>query len=249
MGWCYWDHPPVAPIGLYVVLGLLAHIPISSMHKHCGPVWRQAQLIDAIGLSGAAVVENYYVAHALACCQEVSRAPPPAAPAAVSTAARPPPPRGGGGGGRRHTPRAAHTQRPCVPLPTYLRALLSSYQGWFYLLLSSGGGIWCGLLGGSSVRSAVGPHIPALSHTHCAYKACCAPTHTHTHRAQRTRSDHACFLTFARVASTRLNVGWSHFNRRRAWSHFNRAEGHRTHMRCITTHYQNAEGVERGNGR
>jgi hypothetical protein len=28
---------------------------------------RQAQLTDAIGLSGAAVVENYYVAH-LACC-------------------------------------------------------------------------------------------------------------------------------------------------------------------------------------
>jgi hypothetical protein len=30
-------------------------------------VWRQAQLTDAMGLSGAAVVENYYVAH-LACC-------------------------------------------------------------------------------------------------------------------------------------------------------------------------------------
>jgi hypothetical protein len=29
--------------------------------KHCGPVWRQSQLTDAIGLSGAAVVENYYV--------------------------------------------------------------------------------------------------------------------------------------------------------------------------------------------
>jgi hypothetical protein len=26
--------------------------------KHCDPVWRQAQLTDAIGLSGAAVVEN-----------------------------------------------------------------------------------------------------------------------------------------------------------------------------------------------
>jgi hypothetical protein len=35
--------------------------------KHCGSVWRQAQLTDAIGLSGAAVVEKYYVAH-LACC-------------------------------------------------------------------------------------------------------------------------------------------------------------------------------------
>jgi hypothetical protein len=35
--------------------------------KHCDPVWRQAQLTDAIGLSGAAVVGNYYVAH-LACC-------------------------------------------------------------------------------------------------------------------------------------------------------------------------------------
>jgi hypothetical protein len=29
--------------------------------KHCGPVWRQAQHTDAIGLSSAAVVENYYV--------------------------------------------------------------------------------------------------------------------------------------------------------------------------------------------
>jgi hypothetical protein len=27
--------------------------------KHCGPVWRQAQLTDAIWLSSAAVVENY----------------------------------------------------------------------------------------------------------------------------------------------------------------------------------------------
>ena len=35
--------------------------------KHCGPVWRQAQLTDAIRHSSAAVVENYYVAH-LACC-------------------------------------------------------------------------------------------------------------------------------------------------------------------------------------
>jgi hypothetical protein len=35
--------------------------------KHCGPVWRQAQLTDAIRLSSAAVVKNYYVAH-LACC-------------------------------------------------------------------------------------------------------------------------------------------------------------------------------------
>jgi hypothetical protein len=35
--------------------------------KHCGPVWRQAQLTGAIGLSSAAVVEKYYVAH-LACC-------------------------------------------------------------------------------------------------------------------------------------------------------------------------------------
>jgi hypothetical protein len=35
--------------------------------KYCGPVWRQAQLTDAIGLSSAAVVENCYVAH-LACC-------------------------------------------------------------------------------------------------------------------------------------------------------------------------------------
>jgi hypothetical protein len=36
--------------------------------KRRGPVWRQAQLTDAIGLSGAAVVENYYVAAHLACC-------------------------------------------------------------------------------------------------------------------------------------------------------------------------------------
>jgi hypothetical protein len=35
--------------------------------NRCGHVWRQAQLTDAIGLSGAAVVENYYVAH-LDCC-------------------------------------------------------------------------------------------------------------------------------------------------------------------------------------
>jgi hypothetical protein len=35
--------------------------------KHCGHMWRQAQLTDAIRPSSAAVVENYYVAH-LACC-------------------------------------------------------------------------------------------------------------------------------------------------------------------------------------
>jgi hypothetical protein len=40
--------------------------PLSS--KHCGRVWRQAQLTGAIRPSSAAVVENYYVAH-LACCR------------------------------------------------------------------------------------------------------------------------------------------------------------------------------------
>jgi hypothetical protein len=31
LGWCYWDYP-VAPIGLYVVVGLLAHIPTTPPH-------------------------------------------------------------------------------------------------------------------------------------------------------------------------------------------------------------------------
>jgi hypothetical protein len=32
IGWCYWDYP-VAPISLYVVVGLLAHIPKDSVKK------------------------------------------------------------------------------------------------------------------------------------------------------------------------------------------------------------------------
>jgi hypothetical protein len=38
LGWCYWDYP-IVPISLYVVVGLLAHIPIfrcwiAAMHEN-----------------------------------------------------------------------------------------------------------------------------------------------------------------------------------------------------------------------
>jgi hypothetical protein len=59
------------------------------------------------------------------------------------------------------------------------------------VLLSSVRGIWCGL-GGSSVRGTVDPHRPTLSHTHYAYKACCAPTHTRTQHVRRTHTTCAC---------------------------------------------------------
>jgi hypothetical protein len=48
--------------------------------KHCGPVWRQAQLTDAIGLSGAAVVENCYIAHLACCLMQCNLATEPSGP-------------------------------------------------------------------------------------------------------------------------------------------------------------------------
>jgi hypothetical protein len=59
------------------------------------------------------------------------------------------------------------------------------------VLLSSLRGIWCGL-GGSSVRSTADPHMPTPSHTHCAYKACCAPTRSHTHTACAVHTHDMC---------------------------------------------------------
>jgi hypothetical protein len=57
-------HIPPPPLDFFRAISAGERVLIS---KHCGPVWRQAQLTDAIRLSGAAVVENYYVSH-LACC-------------------------------------------------------------------------------------------------------------------------------------------------------------------------------------
>jgi hypothetical protein len=59
------------------------------------------------------------------------------------------------------------------------------------VLLSSVRGIWCGL-GGSSVRSTADLHRPALSHTHYAYKACRAPTHTRTQHVRCTHTHTTC---------------------------------------------------------
>jgi hypothetical protein len=61
------------------------------------------------------------------------------------------------------------------------------------VLLNSVRGIWCGM-GGSSVRSTADPHRPTLSHTHCAYKACCAPTHTRTQHVRCTHTICACHM-------------------------------------------------------
>jgi hypothetical protein len=40
--------------------------------------------------------------------------------------------------------------------------------------------------------STTDPHRPTLSHTHYAYKACCAPTHTRTQHVQCTHTTCAC---------------------------------------------------------
>jgi hypothetical protein len=46
------------------------------------------------------------------------------------------------------------------------------------------------------------PHMPTHPHTHCAYKAYCAPTHTHTQHEQRTCTAWATHMRPSRTART-----------------------------------------------
>jgi hypothetical protein len=44
--------------------------PKGAYSKHCDPLWRQAQLTDAIRPSSTAVVEKYYVVHLAFCLMQ-----------------------------------------------------------------------------------------------------------------------------------------------------------------------------------